>query len=108
MCIRDRLYPQTSRIIVSGIGDQEEIAHSLDSTHQFLAKPFDIKTLKATLARIGGLDAYLQDDKIKTLIGRMRSMPSFPSLYLRIMQAIDSPDSSIETVADIVSTDPSL
>src|ERR1039457_4952978 len=40
-------HPQTSRIIVSGIGDQEEVARSLDATHQFLPKPFNVKLLHA-------------------------------------------------------------
>src|SRR6266851_10521366 len=44
-----QMYPRLSRIILSGLSDQAEIARSLDSTHQFLAKPFDIKALKATL-----------------------------------------------------------
>lgn len=32
-------YPRTSRIILSGVQDQEQIARSLNSTHQFLSKP---------------------------------------------------------------------
>lgn len=101
-------YPQTSRIIISGIDDQQEIAESLSSTHQFLPKPFDVKTLKAILGRLVGLDAYLKDERIKTVVGRMRSMPSFPTLYLQIMKEIESPNSDIKTIAEIVASDPSL
>src|ERR1041385_1018864 len=31
-----RRHPRTSRIILSSLSDQEEVARSLDSTHQFL------------------------------------------------------------------------
>ncbi len=103
-----KLYPRTSRIIVSGVGDQEEIASSLGSTHQFLAKPFDTKTLKSTLARLRGLDTYLRDEKLKALVGRIHSLPSFPSLYLRIMKEINSPDASLDIIAKIVAEEPSL
>src|SRR5580692_5645795 len=38
-----RLYPQTSRIIISGSADRAEAADALGSTHQFLVKPVDFK-----------------------------------------------------------------
>src|ERR1051326_9428223 len=41
-------FPRTSRIIISGLHDQEEVARSLGSTHQFLPKPFDVRMLKST------------------------------------------------------------
>jgi HD-like signal output (HDOD) protein len=103
-----KLYPQTSRIIISGITDQAEAADSLNCTHLFIPKPFDVKTLKATLARIGSLDAYLKDDKLRGLAGKMRSLPSFPMLYLEIIKEIESPRSSIQGIAKIIAKDPGI
>jgi HD-like signal output (HDOD) protein len=103
-----RLHPQTSRIIISGITDQAEAADSLNCTHLFIPKPFDVKTLKASLARIISLDAYLKDDKLRGLAGRMRSLPSFPLLYLEIIREIESPNSSIQGIAKIVAQDPGI
>ena len=42
-----QLYPRSSRIMASGLSDQAEISRSLDSTHQFLAKPFALSALVA-------------------------------------------------------------
>ena len=103
-----KLYPSTSRMIVSGSGDQEEVARSLGATHQFLAKPFNVQTLKATLTRISGLDAYLKDEKLKALVGKLDSLPSFPTLYLEVMLALESPDSSVEMLSEIVAKDPGM
>jgi HD-like signal output (HDOD) protein len=103
-----QLYPRCSRIIVSGLSDQAEIARSLDSTHQFLAKPFDIKALKSTLSRLTNLDAYLKDEKLQSLVGQMRVLPSFPSVYHEIMQELGSEDPAIERLAEIISQDPSM
>ena len=103
-----RQYPHACRIIVSGIGDHEEVARSLGSTHQFLAKPFSVKTLKATLARIHGLDAYVKDEKLKALVGQLGQLPSFPSLYLEIMKELDASDTAIEDIAKIVAKDPGM
>ena len=101
-------HPQTSRIIISGSSDQAEAADSLNCTHLFIPKPFDVKTLKATLARISSLDAYLKNDQLRGLAGKMRSLPSFPMLYLEIIREIESPNSSIQGVAKIVGQDPGI
>lgn len=103
-----KLHPQTSRIIISGIADQAEAADSLRSTHLFIPKPFDAKTLRATLSRVGSLDSYLKDEKLRGLAGKMRTLPSFPTLYLEILREIESPTSSIETIASIVAKDPAI
>jgi len=103
-----RRTPHTARIILSGVVDQKEIAESLRETHQFLPKPLQPKVLKATLARIGGLDAYLQDDKIKSVVAQLDTLPSFPSLYFEIMKELDSADPSLEKVAAIVAKDPGM
>jgi putative nucleotidyltransferase with HDIG domain len=101
-------YPRTSRIILSGSTDQEEIAHCLDETHQFIPKPFDVKALKATLSRICSLDAYLENQNLRALAARLGSLPSFPSLYGQIMQELASDEPSIGKIAEIVSKDPAM
>jgi len=103
-----KLYPQSSRIIVSGISDQAIAVDSLNCTHLFIPKPFDVKILKSTLARIGSLDAYLKDDKLRGLAGKMRTLPSFPTLYLEITKEIESQHSSIQGIAKIVAKDPGI
>ena len=101
-------HPRTSRIILSALSDQQRVANCLGATHQFMAKPFDVKVFKATLDRIGGLDAYLKDDRLRTLVGRLGTLPSFPSLYVEVMKELDSPDSLIESVAATIAKDPAM
>jgi HD-like signal output (HDOD) protein len=100
--------PRTARIILSGVVDQKQIAESLRETHQFMPKPFRPAALKATLARISGLDAYLQDEKIRDVVAQLDTLPSFPSLYFEIMKELDTPDPSLERVAAIVAKDPGM
>lgn len=100
--------PRTSRIIISGLDDQKRIAECLDETHQFIAKPLSAKNLKTTLERICGLDSYLHDDRLRTIVAQLGTLPSFPSLYLEIMQALSVEEPSLETVAAIVAKDPAM
>ena len=101
-------YPRTSRIILSGIRDQEEIARCLCDTHQFIPKPVKLETLRETLARICGLDHFLMDEKLKALVGRFDKLPSFPALYLEVMNELATPEPSIVRIADIIGQDTAM
>jgi HD-like signal output (HDOD) protein len=103
-----KLHPQTSRIIVSGASNQAIAADSLNCTHLFIPKPVNVSTLKSTLARVISLDAYLNDDKLRGLAGKMRALPSFPMIYLEIIREIESPRSSIQGIAQIAAQDPGI
>lgn len=100
--------PRTSRVILSGIHDQEEIARCLNSTHQFIGKPVDLTTLRATLTRICALDNLLMDEKLRSLVGQFQALPSFPALYVEIVKELSSADPSIERIAEIVALDPGM
>ena len=105
--VRDQ-HPRTSRIILSGIADQEEVARCLGTTHQFVPKPVDMETLLSTVSRICGLDNFLMDEKLKALVGRMDALPSFPSLYMEVMSELAAPEPSITRIAEIVARDPAM
>jgi HD-like signal output (HDOD) protein len=103
-----QLHPQSSRIIISGYTDQAQAANSLKCTHLFIPKPFDSKVLHATLARICNLDAYLKDNKLRSLASHLRTLPSFPTMYSDIMREMGSPHCSIQAIASIVARDPGI
>jgi putative nucleotidyltransferase with HDIG domain len=101
-------HPRTSRLIMSGYSDSEQIAQCLSATHQFIAKPCNLGNLRGTIERVCALDDWLVEDKLKALVARLRHLPSLPSLYFRVMEAVSSPDSSLEDVGKIIAGDPSM
>ena len=98
-------HPRTVRLLLSGQADMEIIMDAIGPTHQYLAKPCDAEVLKTTIARACALGDLLQDEKIKRLVSQIESLPSLPSLYLELEEALQSADSSIEKAAAIVSKD---
>jgi HD-like signal output (HDOD) protein len=67
-----------------------------------------LNELLGTLTRIGELDAYLQDEKLRALVGRLSTLPSFPSTYVKIMRELAADDPDVENIADIIVKDPAL
>jgi putative nucleotidyltransferase with HDIG domain len=100
-----RLYPQVVRIILSGYSDHEMILKSVLTAHQFLAKPCEAEVLKATVARAFALRDLLKDDSLIKLISRIDTLPSLPTLYVKVIDELNSPNSSIQKIAEIISRD---
>lgn len=98
-------HPDIVRIILSGQLDQEMILKTVRSAHQHLSKPCDGDLLKSTLAQAFALRDLLADEKIQTLVSRIESLPSLPSLYIEIMEELQSANTSFKKVGEIIAKD---
>jgi HD-like signal output (HDOD) protein len=98
-------HPEVVRIILSGYSDQELILRSVQSAHQYLAKPCEAKAIQSTVARACALRDILKDESLITVISRIDSLPSLPSLYTEVMEELSSPDCSTQKIASIISKD---
>jgi HD-like signal output (HDOD) protein len=101
-------YPATSRIILSGYAEHDEVLRCVGVTHQFLAKPCELPAMQATLKRIQGLRARLHSAEIQTLVAELRTLPSIPAVFFRIVETLQKPDCPLESISQIVASDPAL
>jgi DNA-binding NtrC family response regulator len=81
-------HPQVVRIVLSGQSDTETVLRSVRPTHQFLSKPCDAETLKATVARACALRDLMAEPSLKDLVSRISTLPSMPSLYLEVVKEL--------------------
>ncbi len=98
-------YPTVVRIALTGHSDMVTSLHATLLVHQFLSKPCDAATLKATLRRACTLSELLYDSDLQRLVLKLKSLPSPPFLYFQIMNEMQSPNSSTEKVGKIVARD---
>ena len=101
-------HPHVVRIILSGQLNQEMTLNSVRLAHQSLSKPCDIDVLKHTLAKIFALRDFLSDESIKSIISRIESLPSLPSIYTEIVAEMQSEDPEIKKVGQIIAKDLSM
>jgi len=101
-------HPQTVRIILSGFADEEVVMKCVGATHQYLSKPFDLKNLKSSLQRINKLRHQMANKELVATVTGMECLPSMPSIYFEIIDALQSPNSPIQLISEIVSTDVGL
>lgn len=101
-------FPEMIRIVLSANLSAESLTEAASVAHQILAKPCDPDHLRNILARAFTLCERMENSTVKTTLMRMGTLPSVPVLYWRIMEEINSPEPSVERVAQIISKDPGM
>ncbi len=98
-------FPRTVRIVLSGQSDHETILRSVGPSHQYLSKPCDLDELKQRLMRAFALRDMLNDSHLKEVIGRLKTVPSLPALYVAVTEALRSPETPIKKIGDLIAQD---
>ncbi|MCU7918543.1 MAG: HDOD domain-containing protein [Candidatus Thiodiazotropha sp. (ex Epidulcina cf. delphinae)] len=101
-------HPDAVRVVLSGQSDQQSVMKTVGPAHQYLNKPCEIDILKGILARAFQLRDLLGEDRLKSLITGMRTLPSLPALYSELMKMIQDPNSSVTDVGELVAKDPAM
>lgn len=98
-------HPHLIRIVLSGQADKETAMNAVGLAHQYLSKPCDTETLKATLAQAFALRDLLASEQLIQLASQIETLPSLPSLYQALMQELQSPRASIKKAGQIIAQD---
>ncbi|MBA4394227.1 MAG: two-component system response regulator, partial [Desulfobacca sp.] len=99
------LFPEMIRLVLSGYSDKEMVLQAVPLAHQYLAKPCDPQTLILAIKRASALCDLLSDHALKKLITQDTTLPSLPALYLELEQVIQTENSTIDRVAEIIAQD---
>jgi putative nucleotidyltransferase with HDIG domain len=98
-------YPDTVRMILSGQSSRGAVFRSISPAHQFLSKPCDPQELANRLSQAFAMRDLLSNQSVKTVVSRLRSLPSLPVLYEEVMAQLQSEAPSFTQIARIISKD---
>jgi putative nucleotidyltransferase with HDIG domain len=99
------LHPEVIRIVLSGTADIELTMQCVSLSHQYLLKPCDAQTLRATVQRAFCLRVLLYNPALRGLISQMQSLPSIPAVYGELTTVLRSGDASPQVVGRIMARD---
>ena len=85
--------------------DKEMVMKCVLGSHHFLPKPCEPEKLHGAVERVLTLDRWLGSESLKSLIVRIRTFPSIPSLYFEVLRELKSPDTSAQRVGEIIAKD---
>lgn len=73
--------------------------------HQFLAKPCDAGVLENVVDRACGLQALLNDETVRNIVGKIETLPPLPRVYTQLTAALTNEDTSADDVSRILKQD---
>jgi putative nucleotidyltransferase with HDIG domain len=104
----ERLYPETMRVIISGVGDELAVARCLMYGHRYFQKPLQLKEIAELVRRISRHSKVLRSERVKKIVGRSDVLPTPPETYLRLTELLQNQNIQIEDVARVIESDPGL
>lgn len=103
-CVRER-FPDTMRIMLSGLAESQRVVDAAGSGHEYLPKPCEPNLLLQTIDRACYLRERVQSKSIRRLIAQTSSLPSLPPLYAQLLSELNSANPSMDRVAEIIAQD---
>jgi len=100
-----RRHPETVRIVLSATVKQDLSVRSSNTAHQYLAKPCDAATLRTALNTAARIRELLLSPKLRSLISRMTSLPSLPSVHTKLVDSLANPEISSRELGEIIAQD---
>jgi HD-like signal output (HDOD) protein len=98
-------HPDLVRIVLSGQCSKEAILRTIAPAHQILSKPCDLQELKARLSQAFVTRGLLRNPALASIVARLRSIPSLPTLYTELTVALRDENTSLLQIEQIVSKD---
>lgn len=98
-------HPDTIRFLLGdSLGPDLMVTCAL-GPHQFLQKPLEAAAIQCAIDRAELVHRLFQDKAVQSLVSRIRTFPSRPSVYVEVMKELRSSNASPQTVGELVSRD---
>ncbi len=98
-------HPDTIRFLLGDSMEPDLMVMCALGPHQFLQKPLDAGAVRSAIERAELVHRLFQDKEVQTLVSRIRTFPSRPSVYVEVMKELRSSNALPQTVGELVSRD---
>jgi HD-like signal output (HDOD) protein len=99
-------WPKSHRLVLADPGDLDALVRCVGGVHQFLTRPCDAQRLLAVLARAFKLDAWLPNDTVRKLLGRLPFLPSHAEAYHAVVARLEG--GHLDEAAERIGSDPAM
>ena len=100
--------PTVMRFVLSGNTSDAQILKSTHLVHQMIPKPSDMEKIYGIVERACRLRDMLINPELLRIITGIKTLPSVPLLYNRLIKELQSEESSALTVGNIIAQDAAM
>lgn len=98
-------YPETIRfLLVESMAPDLMVTCAL-GPHQVVQKPLDAGAIRSALERAALVQRLFQNRDVQSLVARIRTFPSRPTVYLQVVKELRSSRACAQTVAELIGRD---
>ncbi len=101
-------HPSIIRVLLAEPLEGDELDRAIAVAQRFVAKPWDRQTLVANLQSVLGAWPRTDNPLVRTIVGRLASLPSSSSTYPRLVNVMAQADATIDQISAVISSDPAL
>lgn len=103
-----RLAPKSLQFVLVESTDRPKLEKQLSPGAHYLPVSYDPVRLAAAIERNLQLARWMENPKIRPLLGQVRELASLPTLYREILERLHSPEAHITDIAALMSQDPAI
>jgi HD-like signal output (HDOD) protein len=100
-----RRFPDAARLILSAQAAEKDLIKVVTIAHQFLPKPCEPDDLIAAIERTLRLRGELGQEWLRADLSGVETLPSPPTAMQGMLRVLDSPDSGVRDVAEVLQRD---
>jgi len=101
-------HPRMLRFVLGEVGDRDLMVNCIGAAHQFISRPWKAPELISIIERSLALDAWLSNDNLRSFVPRLGKLPGLPATYFEVLKKTESPNATVESVAEVIARDPTL
>lgn len=97
--------PRAVRLLLSTSGGRAMLMRAGGSAHQHVSSPVDLQSAFERLESTFALGELLDDARLQAVVGRLKAVPSLPSVYVAIMAELRQEEPAGQRIGELVAKD---
>ncbi len=100
-----KTHPHIIRFLCAKSPSDELMMKCIWNSHRLFTFALEAAALRDAIQRALEVQKWLCNRRVQQLVSRMRTFPSLPTLYFKVLKELESPNASVEKLAELIGSD---